>query len=52
MQWPGWSLEYRGRLAFQSLGAIGSKIGLTRERVRQLEHQALTRLRHPPAAAA
>ena len=36
----------------QSLEAIGRKFGLTRERVRQLEHQALTRLRHQPAAAA
>jgi RNA polymerase primary sigma factor len=30
----------------QTLEAIGGKIGLTRERVRQLERQALTRLRH------
>jgi RNA polymerase primary sigma factor len=36
----------------QSLEAIGRTIGLTRERVRQLEHQALARLRHQPAAAA
>jgi RNA polymerase primary sigma factor len=36
----------------QSLEAIGRKIGLTRERVRQLEHEALARLRHLPAAAA
>jgi len=36
----------------QSLEAIGRKIGLTPERVRQLEPQALTRLRHQPAAAA
>ena len=36
----------------QSLEAIGRKIGLTRERVRQLERQALARLRHLPAAAA
>jgi RNA polymerase primary sigma factor len=36
----------------QSLEAIGKEIGLTRERVRQLEGQALDRLRHLPAAAA
>ena len=36
----------------QSLEAIGKEIGLTRERVRQLERQALDRLQHLPAAAA
>jgi RNA polymerase primary sigma factor len=35
----------------QTLEAIGRKIGLTRERVRQLERQALARLRHLAAAA-
>jgi RNA polymerase primary sigma factor len=36
----------------RSLEAIGKEIGLTRERVRQLEAKALARLQHLPAAAA
>ncbi|HEY5058725.1 MAG TPA: sigma-70 family RNA polymerase sigma factor [Gaiellaceae bacterium] len=36
----------------RTLEAIGMEVGLTRERVRQLERQALARLRHLPAAAA
>ena len=30
-----------------TLEEVGAKFGLTRERIRQIEHQALDRLRHP-----
>jgi RNA polymerase primary sigma factor len=30
-----------------TLEEVGEKFGLTRERIRQIEHQALDRLRHP-----
>ena len=30
-----------------TLEEVGRKFGLTRERIRQIEHQALDRLRHP-----
>jgi RNA polymerase primary sigma factor len=30
-----------------TLEEVGEKFGLTRERIRQIEHQALARLRHP-----
>lgn len=32
-----------------TLEEVGRKMGVTRERVRQIEAQALTRLRHPPS---
>jgi RNA polymerase primary sigma factor len=32
---------------FHTLEEVGEKFGLTRERIRQIEHQALDRLRHP-----
>ena len=32
---------------FHTLEEVGVKFGLTRERIRQIEHQALDRLRHP-----
>ena len=35
-----------------TLGQIGTRIGVTRERVRQMEHRALTNLRHPSNPAA
>jgi RNA polymerase primary sigma factor len=42
----------RLRFGFQdgrshTLEEVGRKFGLTRERIRQLEHRALRRLRHP-----
>jgi RNA polymerase primary sigma factor len=30
-----------------TLEEVGQKFGLTRERIRQIEHEALDRLRHP-----
>ncbi|MCG2768621.1 MAG: RNA polymerase subunit sigma, partial [Anaerolineae bacterium] len=30
-----------------TLEEVGRKFGLTRERIRQIEHEALDRLRHP-----
>jgi RNA polymerase primary sigma factor len=33
-----------------TLEEVGSKMGVTRERVRQIEAQALSRLRHPVVA--
>jgi RNA polymerase primary sigma factor len=32
---------------YHTLEEVGEKFGLTRERIRQIEHQALDRLRHP-----
>ncbi|MBM3188803.1 MAG: sigma-70 family RNA polymerase sigma factor [Chloroflexi bacterium] len=32
---------------YHTLEEVGEKFGLTRERIRQIEHQALARLRHP-----
>jgi len=34
-----------------TLEEVGQKFGLTRERIRQIEHQALNRLRHPRRSA-
>jgi len=39
---------YDGR--FYTLEEVGQKFGLTRERIRQIEHEALDRLRHPSRA--
>lgn len=40
-------LESALKRAADMLGALGKRLGLTRERIRQIEARALSRLRHP-----